>query len=100
MILSFLLLFNRGLMAIEILKRIEELCNKEIYELFDVICGASTGAILAFLLGIKKIPLEECERTYRKLSVDVFERNTLIGSGKLFWSHAFYDTAKFEQILK
>lgn len=91
---------SRGLISIEILKRIEELCNKEIYELFDLICGASTGAILAFLIGIKKVPLEECERTYRKLSVDIFEQNTLIGTGKLFWNHAYYDTAKFEQILK
>lgn len=91
---------SRGLMAIEILKRIEDLCDKEIYELFDLICGASTGAILAFLLGIKKVPLEECERTYKKLSVDIFEQNALIGTGKLFWSHAYYDTAKFEKILK
>ena len=87
-------------MAIEILKRIEELCNKEIYELFDLICGASTGAILAFMLGIKKVPLEECEHIYRKLSMDIFAQNTLIGTGKLFWSHAYYDTAKLEQILK
>lgn len=91
---------SRGLMAIEILKRIEDLCDKEIYELFDLICGASTGAILAFLLGIKKVPLEECERAYKKLSVDIFEQNALIGTGKLFWSHAYYDTAKFEKILK
>ena len=87
-------------MAIEILKRIEDLCNKEIYELFDLICGASTGAILAFMLGIKKIPLEECERIYRKLSMDIFEQNTLIGTGKLFWNHAYYDTTKLEHILK
>lgn len=91
---------SRGLMAIEILKRIEELCNKEIYELFDLICGASTGAILAFMLGIKKVPLEDCEHIYRKLSMDIFAQNTLIGTGKLFWSHAYYDTAKLEQILK
>ena len=91
---------NRGLIAIEMLKRIEELCRKEIYELFDLICGSSTGAILAFLVGIKRVPLEECERTYRKLSVDVFEQNSLIGTGKLFWNHAYYNTAKFEKILK
>lgn len=91
---------SRGLISIEILKRIEELCNKEIFELFDLICGASTGAILAFLIGIKKVPLEECERTYKKLSMDIFERNTLIGTGKLFLNHAYYDTAKFEKILK
>lgn len=90
----------RGLMAIEILKRIEEMCNKEIHELFDFICGVSTGAILAFLIGIKRVPLEECEHTYKKLSMDIFEQNSFIGKGKLFLNHAYYNTAKFEQILK
>lgn len=32
--------------------------------------------------------------------MDIFEQNTLIGTGKLFWNHAYYDTAKFEQVLK
>ena len=91
---------HRGLIPIEILKKIEELCNREIHELFDIICGVSTGAILAMLLGIKKLPLEECERIYKKLSTEVFEMNTLMGTGKLFWSHAFYDTAKLQAVLK
>ena len=95
-----LLCFHRGLISIEILKKLEEYCHKEIHELFDFICGSSTGAILAFLLGIKKLPLEECEVMYRKLSIEIFERNTLLGTGKLFWTHSFYDTNKFTEILK
>ncbi|XP_001640298.2 calcium-independent phospholipase A2-gamma [Nematostella vectensis] len=91
---------SRGIVPIEILKRIEDLCNKEIYQLFDFICGSSTGAILAFLVGIRRMPLAECEYVYKNLSIDLFERNTLIGTGKLFWSHAFYETEKLEEILR
>ena len=91
---------NRGLISIEILKIIEELCNEKIHKLFDVICGVSTGAILAMLIGIQRLPLEECEQIYKRLSVEIFERNSLLGTGKLFWNHAFYDTAKLEDILK
>lgn len=54
-VLSFTLL--RGLLAIEVLRVIEATTGKQIHELFDFICGVSTGSILAFLIGIKAIPL-------------------------------------------
>lgn len=87
-------------MPIEVLKRIQDASRKEIYEVFDLICGSSTGAILAFLLGVKKTSLDECMQLYRHLAREIFSVNTLIGTGKLFFNHAYYDTLKFESILK
>lgn len=91
---------SRGIISIEILKSIRQLTGKEIHESFDVICGSSTGAILAFLLGVKRTSLEECSLLYRQLANELFSMNTLIGTGKLFFNHAFYDTVKFENILR
>ena len=68
--------------------------------MFDLICGSSTGAILAFLLGVRKTSLDECTQMYRHLAQEIFSVNTLIGTGKLFFNHAYYDTLKFESILR
>lgn len=60
----------------------------------------NSGAILAFMLGIFQIPLEECEQMYRKLGADVFKQNVIVGTVKMGWSHAFYDSEMWENILK
>ena len=52
------------------------------------------------MLGIFQIPLEECEEMYRKLGSDVFKQNVIVGTVKMGWSHAFYDSEIWENILK
>ncbi|CAL8338074.1 unnamed protein product [Arctogadus glacialis] len=91
---------TRGLMALQTLRKLQELTGKPIHQLFDYICGVSTGAILAFMLGVFQIPLEECEEMYRKLGTDVFKQNVIVGTVKMGWSHAFYDSHVWENILK
>ncbi|KAG5274147.1 hypothetical protein AALO_G00159700 [Alosa alosa] len=46
------------------------------------------------------MPLSECEELYRKLGSDVFKQNVIVGTGKMVWSHAFYDSEIWENILK
>uniref|UniRef100_A0A671YJI2 Patatin like phospholipase domain containing 8 n=1 Tax=Sparus aurata TaxID=8175 RepID=A0A671YJI2_SPAAU len=91
---------TRGLLALQTLYKLQSLTGKRIHQLFDYICGVSTGAILAFMLGIFQIPLEECEEMYRKLGADVFKQNVIVGTVKMGWSHAFYDSEIWENILK
>ncbi|KAM7396978.1 hypothetical protein PAMP_019977 [Pampus punctatissimus] len=90
----------RGLLALQTLHKLEALTGKPIYKLFDYICGVSTGAILGFMLGVFQIPLNECDDLYRKLGSDVFKQNVIVGTVKMGWNHAFYDSEAWENILK
>lgn len=72
----------------------------KVYELFDYVCGTSTGALLSGLLFVKKSTLAETERTYRELSMEVFKMNNLLGISQLFLNHAFYDCKLLEKIIR
>ncbi|XP_075906868.1 calcium-independent phospholipase A2-gamma-like isoform X1 [Nelusetta ayraudi] len=90
----------RGLLALQTLNKLEALTGKPIHKLFDYICGVSTGAILGFMLGVFQIPLSECDDLYRKLGSDIFKQNVIVGTVKMGWKHAFYDSEAWENLLK
>ncbi|KAK3878442.1 hypothetical protein Pcinc_017025 [Petrolisthes cinctipes] len=90
----------RGLVALEVLRKIEEEAGRPVNELFDMICGVSTGAILAVMLGIHRIPLDECETLYKELSTKIFTQTTLKGATSLFMKNSYYDSDSWTEILK
>lgn len=57
----------KGLATVKILRELEKGTGKQIHEMFDLICGTSTGGMLAVALGIKSMTLEKCEEVYKKL---------------------------------
>ncbi|CAM1313971.1 PNPLA8 (predicted) [Pycnogonum litorale] len=89
----------RGLMALRILQRLEKLTNKPVHMMFDYICGVSTGAILAILLGALRLPIETCKDLYVDISQKVFDQSRVWGAGQLVWNHSYYDTNKWSKAL-
>ncbi|KAM8973560.1 calcium-independent phospholipase A2-gamma [Pelodytes ibericus] len=91
---------TRGIVALQALRKLEELTGKPIHHLFDYVCGVSTGAILAFMLGLFRIPLDECEQLYQNLGKEVFKQNVIVGTVKMGWNHAYYSSEMWEKMLK
>lgn len=91
---------TRGILAIEFLRQLELCTGRRVYELFDYVAGVSTGAILGYLLGGLHTSLDRCELLYRKMSLEVFSQNAWWGTGRLVWSHAYYDTSYWTEALK
>lgn len=71
---------TRALVTLEVLKKIEETTGlgkpwiifsyfqgKRIIDMFDLIIGTSTGAVLASLVGIRGYTLDKCETLYKEL---------------------------------
>lgn len=88
------------MIIIEILRQIEQCYGQPIHKIFDLICGVSTGAIIAMLVGALRISIDECETYYRHVSSYLFKTDLLRGTSRLLWTHAYYDTAMYEKILK
>ncbi len=55
--------------------------HSQTYKLFDLVCGTSTGAILAFAVGIKRYSLMECEAMYKGPHLVVRVRACSYGAG-------------------
>ena len=62
----------KGFATISMLRRLEEGTGKRVHELFDLICGTSTGGILAVGVGVHKHSLERCRELYRDLGTRIF----------------------------
>ncbi|XP_058620497.1 calcium-independent phospholipase A2-gamma-like isoform X1 [Onychostoma macrolepis] len=91
---------TKGLVPLQVLKQLEAQTGKRVYQLFDYICGVSTGAVLAFMLGLARISLDECEELYHRFGSDVFRQNPLVGTVKMGWTHSYYNTETWEMILR
>lgn len=68
----------KGLATVQMLKQIEQGTGKRIHEMFDLICGTSTGGMLAMALGIKQMSLDQCEEIYTKLGECFFGSSCFI----------------------
>jgi patatin-like phospholipase/acyl hydrolase len=55
--------------------------SKQVHDLFDIVCGTSTGGILAALFAVKRTRVQEAARLYDELLKKVFYKVRERGEG-------------------
>lgn len=86
----------RGILTIQLLKKLEEVAGIPCYELFDMVSGTSTGGIIAGLIVTKHTALE-IETMYKDLVEEVFDKRFL---GDRFINPPAFSKKEYRNLLK
>ncbi|HZE83686.1 MAG TPA: patatin-like phospholipase family protein, partial [Puia sp.] len=86
----------RGILTIQLLKKLEETAGIPCYQLFDMVAGTSTGGIIAGLITTGH-NATEIETLYENLVTQVFDKRTL---GNRFVNPPAFTKEKYRDLLK
>jgi hypothetical protein len=76
---------TRGMSSVTSLQGlVKAMGGLEASETFDIICGTSTGAIIAFLIGLRKETSREAKERYNQLIKQIFVKSSLASMTWLF----------------
>ena len=90
---------TRGMAAVTTLRRlVEGMGGIEVCETFDMIAGTSTGAIIAFLVGLRKETSGQAKERYDALIKKIFVKSAL-STPMMLLTTASYDETPFMDIL-
>lgn len=86
----------RGILTIQLLKKFEAIAGIPCYELFDMVSGTSTGAIIAGLITMGRSAVD-IETMYINLVTEVFDKKSL---GNRFINPPAFSKEKYRTLLK
>lgn len=87
----------RGILTIQLLKKLEERAGIPCYQLFDMVAGTSTGGIIAGLIGLRKSACE-IEELYIELVSQVFQKRAALANR--FVNPPLYSKHVYRNLLK
>ena len=86
----------RGILTIQLLKKLEEVAGIPCYQLFDMVAGTSTGGIIAGLI-VTGHNAVDIETMYEELVTQVFDKRAL---GNRFINPPAFTKEKYRDLLK
>jgi hypothetical protein len=89
---------TRGISSLEMVKSIVDAMGGEACDKFDMICGTSTGAIIAFLIGLRRESSCKASRRYDELIDKIFVKGAL-STPMLLFTTASYSEVPFTRVM-
>lgn len=89
----------RGLVTLVMLQELEQRTGRRIHELFDLVVGTSTGAIVAAIVCIRGLDAKQALDIYKELGSRVFQQSILKGAQGLLSKQSYYDNRQLEVVL-
>lgn len=90
----------KGIIPAMLLAQIEREMNKPAHEIFDLICGTSTGGLMSILVGISKWPAEDVVKLYAEEGSRLFPKGVLSGGYmQMGLSGSKYSADGFEKLV-
>ena len=86
----------RGILTIQLLKRLEKVAGIPCFDLFDMIAGTSTGGIVAGLI-VRGLTADEIEKKYDELIREVFHKRPI---GNRFLNPPQFGKKRYRELLK
>lgn len=91
---------TRGIAAITTLRSVvDAIGGIEVCDAFDIIAGTSTGAIIAFLVSLRRETSKQAKRRYDSLIKRIFVKSAL-STPMLVFTTATYDEAPFMTVMQ
>ncbi len=90
---------TRGVLTLGILNQMLSGTGKSPHEVFNVICGTSTGGIIAGLFAVEKLNVKDAIKMYERLILKVFAKITW-STLNLVIKQAQYSSERWENILQ
>jgi len=89
----------RGLVTLVMLQELERRTGRRIHELFDLVVGTSTGAIVAAIVCIRELSAKQALDIYRELGSQVFRQSFLGGAQGLLSKQSYYGNHQLDIVL-
>ena len=90
----------RGVATLLMLEELEKITGAKTHQMFDLIVGTSTGAVIASLVGISCMEAKEGLDLYMEMGGKIFERSLVGGVGGLIQNQSYYDQKILEEVLR
>jgi hypothetical protein len=95
--LSEILILKELMLQVRIQSKLD--FTPEPWQCFDLICGTSTGGLLALLLGRLGKTLDECEQIFRGLGSQIFTKGSLAQKARLAFKGSRYASEGLKKLV-